>query len=161
MQRDPVKSSQILTIGYDQTARMLEVEFKGGGVYQYLNVPEHVAQELRFSDSVGSYFGANIRGAYRTLKVDPDSGEGKPLEDRPCSEKQAGYLLGLMHNAGYCTEHGAERVHPGMAELFRNSVGAAEPTLRAAPVVRDWCASLTSEQASKAIEWMKAHGRDA
>lgn len=160
MQREPVKSSQIQSIGYDPTAQLLEVEFKGGAVYQYLNVPSDVARDLRFSDSVGSYFRANVRGAYKTLKVDAESGDAKPLEDRPCSEKQAGYLLGLMHNAGLCTEAGAEHVHAGMAPLFRATVGAAEPVLRAAPIVREWCASLTSEQASRGIEWTKAHGRE-
>lgn len=157
MHRDPVKSSQILALGYDPAAQLLEVEFKTGGVYQYLNVPEFVATELRFSDSVGSYFGANIRGAYKTLRV-LSTGDSVPLESRPCTEKQAGYLLGLMHNAGLCTEAGAEHVHPGMAPLFRDVLGGAEPVLRAAPAVRVWVASLTSEQASKGISWMKEHG---
>lgn len=161
MEREAVKSSQILSVGYDPTAALLEVEFKGGGVYQYLNVPAEVARDMRFSDSIGSYFRANVRGAYKTLKVDPDSGDAKPLEDRKASEKQAEFVRSLAHRAGLCTEAGAEHVHAGMAPLFRQVLGKAEPTLRSAPTVRDWCASLTSEQASVAIEWLKAHGRDA
>lgn len=160
MQREAVKSSQVASIGYDPTAELLEVEFSRGGVYQYLNVPEHVARELMFSDSVGSYFRANVRGAYRTLKVDTETGEAKPLEDRACSERQAEFVRSLLHGAGLSSEAGAEHVHAGMAPLFRAVVGAAEPVLRAAPSIRDWCASLTSEQASTAIEWLKVHGRD-
>lgn len=159
MEREPVKSSQIASVGYDPTASLLEIEFKGGGLYQYLNVPANVAMELRFSDSVGSYFRANVRGAYKTLKVDPESGEGKLLEERAASEKQAAYVLELLHQHGLCTATGSEHVHAGMAEVFRNSIGGAEPVLRAAPSVRDWTKGLTSEQASRAIGFLKAHGR--
>ena len=56
MEREPVDSSNLLSVGYDDASETLEVEFKGGNVYQYYGVPqlEHVA--LRSAQSVGSYF---------------------------------------------------------------------------------------------------------
>ena len=39
MQRVSVVSSNIAFIGYDEEARILEVEFRNGAVYQYYDVP--------------------------------------------------------------------------------------------------------------------------
>ena len=46
MKRESVKSSNLASIGYDETNNILEIEFNHGGVYQYLNVPLNVYQEL-------------------------------------------------------------------------------------------------------------------
>ena len=44
MDRNPVSSSKshVVSIGYDVGEMVLEVEFKGGRVYQYLDVPEYL-----------------------------------------------------------------------------------------------------------------------
>lgn len=39
MNRILVQSSNILSIGYDSAGQMLEIEFVGGGIYQYGGVP--------------------------------------------------------------------------------------------------------------------------
>ena len=39
MDRQSVRSSNISSIGYDENNRILEIEFRHGGIYQYLNVP--------------------------------------------------------------------------------------------------------------------------
>ncbi|PVU30154.1 KTSC domain-containing protein [Yersinia pestis] len=44
MQRQPVSSSRILSIGYDPDNRMLEIQFREQGTYQYLGVPERAHQ---------------------------------------------------------------------------------------------------------------------
>lgn len=69
MQREPVSSSNIESIGYDEADQILEVEFKNGAVYQYFDVPAHIHAELMQAPSVGSYLAANIKGAYRYSRV--------------------------------------------------------------------------------------------
>lgn len=69
MNRQPVTSSNIASIGYDVDSQTLEIEFLNGGVYQYFDVPQHVHDELMNADSHGQYLAQNIKGAYRYSKV--------------------------------------------------------------------------------------------
>jgi KTSC domain len=48
---------------------MLEVEFHGGGVYQYFEVPQTVVEELLAQDSLGAYFNTKIRDSYTCARV--------------------------------------------------------------------------------------------
>lgn len=69
MNRDPVQSSNISSVGYDDVSRTLEVEFNNGGIYQYFDVPVAEYTELRHAESVGTYFSANIRTSYRYARL--------------------------------------------------------------------------------------------
>lgn len=69
MQRYPVSSSNLASVGYDPTTRTLEVEFNSGRVYQYFDVPEHIYQELISAGSVGSYFSRSIRNSFAFSEV--------------------------------------------------------------------------------------------
>lgn len=69
MNRQPVTSSNIASIGYDVVSQTLEIEFLNGGVYQYFDVPQHVHQELMKASSHGQYLAQNIKGTYRFSKV--------------------------------------------------------------------------------------------
>jgi len=69
MNRRPVSSSNISSIGYDNTSETLEIEFNNGGVYQYFDVPERVYNDLMAADSHGGYLARNIKGVYRFSKV--------------------------------------------------------------------------------------------
>ena len=69
MNRTPVSSSNVASVGYDPNTLTLEVEFKDGLVYQYFDVPETVYQELMRASSVGQFMHANIRNNYRYTKV--------------------------------------------------------------------------------------------
>lgn len=69
MNRQPVSSSNIGSIGYDEDSQTLEIEFLNGGVYQYFDVPQHIYEELMSADSQGQYLAQNIKGAYRYSKV--------------------------------------------------------------------------------------------
>lgn len=69
MQRQPVQSSNVASVGYDDGSRILEVEFHGGGVYHYLNVPEAVYHALISASSIGSYLNANIKTRYQFTKI--------------------------------------------------------------------------------------------
>ncbi len=61
IKRTPVISSNIAAIGYDKGAQVLEIEFHHGAVYQYVDVPERVFEELMSSPSIGAYFMNEIK----------------------------------------------------------------------------------------------------
>ena len=61
MQRIPVKSSDIASVGYDEQTLTLEVEFKDKSIYQYTRVPKYVYLELISADSKGEYFSRYIQ----------------------------------------------------------------------------------------------------
>jgi hypothetical protein len=59
-----VQSRTFRSIGYDPSASVLELEFQSGSVYQYLNVPRSVFEELLAAPSKGAYFNQDIRPVY-------------------------------------------------------------------------------------------------
>ena len=62
MNRIPVVSSDLKSVGYDPAARVLEVEFKNkSSVYQYSNAPTELYNALMLASSKGRFFGAKIR----------------------------------------------------------------------------------------------------
>ena len=61
MERTPVTSSNIASIGYDPKQEILEVEFCDGRTYQYLGVPEMLYRGLMAASSHGSFFDAHIK----------------------------------------------------------------------------------------------------
>lgn len=69
MNRTPMSSSNVASVGYDPITLSLEVEFKDGSVYQYFDVPELVFQELMRASSVGQFMHENIRNNYRYSKT--------------------------------------------------------------------------------------------
>lgn len=71
MNRVPVQSSNIKSIGHDPKTNTMEVEFSTGAVHQYdgVNVDEHRA--LMSAQSVGSHFHNIIRGSKASRKVEP------------------------------------------------------------------------------------------
>ena len=69
MKRLRVRSSVIRSLGYDQTALTLEVEFKTGQVYRYRPVPRSKFNALRSAESKGRYFNANIRDRFPFLHL--------------------------------------------------------------------------------------------
>lgn len=69
MQRTPVDSSNISSIGYDEDSNTLEIEFHSGAVYQYFDIPLNVFQGIMGPGSKGQYFAQHIKGYYRYVKV--------------------------------------------------------------------------------------------
>ena len=69
MNRTPVTSSSVASIGYDPNTMTLEVEFSDGSVYQYFDVPEPVYQDLMSASSVGTYLNRNIKANYRYAQI--------------------------------------------------------------------------------------------
>lgn len=70
MNREPVRSSDLASVGYDSETSTLEVAFRSGGIYQYFNVPERHFQALTSGrGSAGRYMNANVRGNYRYRRI--------------------------------------------------------------------------------------------
>lgn len=69
MNRTPVNSSNIRSIGYDQMSAVLEVEFTTSDIYQYFDVPEHLYQQFLTSSSHGQFLNDHIRYNYRYQKI--------------------------------------------------------------------------------------------
>ena len=66
MTRKSVISSDLRSVGYDQQALVLELEFhKGGEVYRYFEVPVAVHAALMAAPSKGEYFNAHIKSRFR------------------------------------------------------------------------------------------------
>jgi hypothetical protein len=69
MHRKYVRSSLLLTVGYDEGDSLLEIQFKNSGTYRYEGVPSSVYQGLMAAESKGSYFDKNIRNKYPFRKL--------------------------------------------------------------------------------------------
>jgi len=69
MNRIPVESSNLSSVGYDPDRRVLEIEFNSGGIYQYSSVPKSEYDGLMSASSKGSYFVQNIKNNYSTTKI--------------------------------------------------------------------------------------------
>ena len=63
MERVPVQSSNLASVGCDSKTATLEIEFLNGGIYQYFGVPAEVHQGLMNAGSKGSYLDQNIKKA--------------------------------------------------------------------------------------------------
>ncbi|MDA2939146.1 KTSC domain-containing protein [Acidobacteria bacterium AH-259-A15] len=69
MNRTPVDSSNIASIGYDPQTLTLELEFTSGRVYQYFDVPSTTHEQLMQAESKGKFFNAQIKGIYRYARL--------------------------------------------------------------------------------------------
>ena len=72
MKREPVESSSIVSIGYDPTWKMLEIEFtESGEVYIYFDVPQVEYEAFMSAPSKGTYLNQQFKKAgYRFERVD-------------------------------------------------------------------------------------------
>ena len=64
MRRAPIESTSLVSVGYDPSQKVLEVEFHGGRVYRYFGVPRRRYQELLEADSAGRFLNTRIKGFY-------------------------------------------------------------------------------------------------
>jgi hypothetical protein len=65
----PVSSSNVESIGYNESTESLFVKFLNGSTYEYKNVPKMEYEQLLASPSVGSYMNRNIKGAYTYERI--------------------------------------------------------------------------------------------
>lgn len=69
MKRTSIDSTSIVSVGYDTGAQILEIEFTGGAVYQYADVPEFVHRRLVSASSPGAFVNAMVKPNYRCAEV--------------------------------------------------------------------------------------------
>ncbi len=61
MQRSPVSSSNLKSVGYDPVSKILEIEFLSGSMYQYFNVPESIYADLMIAAAPALFFNIHIK----------------------------------------------------------------------------------------------------
>ena len=71
IKRQPVKSRILRSVGYDDTTKILEIEFQSGLVYQYLIVPPKVYADLMHSSEIGKYYSEKVRPKFQAKPVVP------------------------------------------------------------------------------------------
>lgn len=69
MERYPVVSSNLMSVGYDPTTETLEVEFSSGSIYQYANVPQSMYEQLMQADSKGGFLNFHVKDNYPVSRV--------------------------------------------------------------------------------------------
>lgn len=90
MNRTPVKSSHIASIGYAEG--VLHVEFVNGRVYAYTDVSEGVYEMFGAAPSVGKFFHAHILGKYVAEDVTEqlrETANGDTLVDENSADESA------------------------------------------------------------------------
>ena len=69
MERTPVSSTSLASVGYDPLTETLEIELATGSVYQYTHVPESIYHDLMNAPSLGQYFIEAIKDAYPHQRI--------------------------------------------------------------------------------------------
>ncbi len=69
MDRVPVVSSNVASVGYDSSSQTLEIEFGEGAVYQYFDVPLAIYEGLVGAESPGGFVHQQIRGVFRYART--------------------------------------------------------------------------------------------
>jgi len=70
MEKTSVRSSNIKSVGYIEKTCTLEVEFKNGSIYAYLNIPHSLYLKLLKAKSKGSFLDKKIKKAgYKYKKL--------------------------------------------------------------------------------------------
>jgi len=71
MRRIPLKSSSILSAGYDEATRTLELEFASFAVYAYYQVPPSIYAAFQAAGSKGHFHALYLAGKYEYKCVVP------------------------------------------------------------------------------------------
>jgi len=69
IKRTPVESTALASVGYSKKLRALEIEFRNGAIYRYLEVEPAVYEALLQASSKARFYDQNIRHKYRSLHV--------------------------------------------------------------------------------------------
>lgn len=69
MNRNPVASSSLVSVGYDEQAQTLEIEFNNGGIYQYYNINSGLFEQFMQAPSKGQFLHVYIKNAYAYSRV--------------------------------------------------------------------------------------------
>jgi len=69
MERVPVESTLLRSVGYDPATATLELELRRGRIYQFYEVAEETLRELLAADSKVRYFNAFIKDQYPYRRI--------------------------------------------------------------------------------------------
>jgi hypothetical protein len=61
----PVKSSALEEVGYDEASSTLAVKFKHGATHYHAGVPQELFHQLLTAPSIGSFYSSSIRGKFK------------------------------------------------------------------------------------------------
>jgi hypothetical protein len=67
--RQPVKSVILRSVGYDESRKVMEIEFQNNQVYQFSGVPPKVYTGLIHSEEMGKYFSEKVRPKFHSKQV--------------------------------------------------------------------------------------------
>lgn len=79
----PVASTNIQAIGYDAETRALLVQFSGGPLWTYADVPPEAWEAFRTAPSIGRHFAREIRPRFSGMRIMP------PTEAPPAADEAA------------------------------------------------------------------------
>ncbi len=65
----PLQSRTLVRVAYDAQQSILQLEFHGGAIYQYFQVPASIYQELLTAESKGLYFNRSIRDQFLCHRI--------------------------------------------------------------------------------------------
>jgi hypothetical protein len=69
VERTPVDSTSIASVGYDARAHALEIEFRNGRVYRYSQVPAAAYRLLLQAPSIGEFVNKQIKPRFVAAEV--------------------------------------------------------------------------------------------
>src|SRR3977135_864685 len=69
IKREAVQSTALASVGYSKRLRALEIEFRNGAIYRYLNVAPAIYHDLMIAPSKARFYDENIRRKFRSVHV--------------------------------------------------------------------------------------------
>lgn len=69
MHRQRMHSSSITSAGYDPARHLLELEFEGGSIYRYADVPQRAWRALQDAASKGQFVNWQIKSKFPYKKL--------------------------------------------------------------------------------------------
>ena len=75
MKRELVESDALVSVGYNRETQVLQIEFEGGRIYDYYDVPRQVHDWLLRVQNKGAYLNQIIKERYEFRDVTPAAQE--------------------------------------------------------------------------------------
>ena len=69
IKREPVQSTALASVGYSRRLHALEIEFRNGAIYRYLDVAPSLYRAFMNAPSKTRFYHKSIRSKYRSLHV--------------------------------------------------------------------------------------------
>ncbi len=76
MTRKPLSSGKLKSAGYDESSRVMEIEFKNGDVFEYKGVSRELYRQLMVSPSPSSFFEDKIDEQFTARRIPKQGGVG-------------------------------------------------------------------------------------